>query len=55
MEVFGTLLAIGGVALATWTGSMALFAWRKARRTKISLQNVRDFMSRRYEANGRRI
>ena len=55
MEVFGFLVAAFGVVGATWTSAMVLFAWRKARRTKISLQNIRDFMNRRYEPNGRRI
>jgi uncharacterized membrane protein YccC len=46
MEVFGALLSAVGYGLGAWVAMMIVFACFKARRTRVSLQNIRDFMSR---------
>ena len=46
MEIFSALLSVIGYGLGAWIAMMLVFACLKARRTRVSLRNVREFMSR---------
>jgi hypothetical protein len=46
MAIFSALLGIVGYGLGAWVAMMLVFACLKARRTRVSLRNVRKFMSK---------
>jgi hypothetical protein len=55
MEIFGAILSAVGYGLGVWVAMMIVFALFKARRTRVSLRNVREFMSRgEYDAKHNR-
>ena len=45
MDVFGAILSAVGYGLGGWVAMILVFAAHKARRTRISLRNVREFMA----------
>lgn len=53
MEIFETLLAFVGYGLGAVVAMAIVHSGLKARRTRVNLQHIRDFMNRRDLSRGK--
>jgi hypothetical protein len=53
METFGTILGLGAYAFGSWIAMTIVYSGMKARRTRVNLQHIRDFMNRRDISRGK--